>query len=492
MNKEDMLKIAKENKSWSVASGPCVYQLCRSFMIGFMRMSRCYKEYYKYVFMLFEKNIGFQYGIHEQSFKNVKQMYDDAKKTRGIIERWKKQKRDFVIYCKKKAEGAEKLKDGELYDRYCNFIDRFGDIWMLPLAVDVIGAYTETSLLDEFLDSTKDKGIKKRLLVRYFGELCHPIYTLFIKREHLSILRLALLYKKEGMSKIFLKRLEEHQNNYFWIENNYRIVKVLDKKYFLEKIKKESRKSEEEINKKLREDKESLKNKRESIIKKLGLKGKIKEDVLLTQDLSEWLDLRKEVNMYGDHYLNEILKEMSKRKKLTLEEIYYLTPNEIKCSFLEGSEIDRKKVKDRMRVMVYVIEQPENETIFEGKDAEDIINALKYIKKDYDVKGTVASFGSKEERFIRGKVRIVLDVTKSKFEEGEILVASMTRPEYVPMMGKAKAIITDEGGITSHAAIVSRELGVPCIIGTRVATDVLKNGDIVEIDMDDGIVRKIK
>ena len=73
-------------------------------------------------------------------------------------------------------------------------------------------------------------------------------------------------------------------------------------------------------------------------------------------------------------------------------------------------------------------------------------------------------------------------------KEGDVLVASMTRPEYVPAIKKACAIITDEGGITCHAAIVSRELGKPCVIGTKVATRVLKDGDEVEVKANHGVV----
>ncbi|MDD1444202.1 PEP-utilizing enzyme, partial [Dolichospermum sp. ST_sed3] len=65
----------------------------------------------------------------------------------------------------------------------------------------------------------------------------------------------------------------------------------------------------------------------------------------------------------------------------------------------------------------------------------------------------------------------------------------MTRPDFVPLMKKAGAVVTDAGGILSHAAIVSRELNKPCIIGTEVATNILKDGDIVEVDADKGIVR---
>jgi pyruvate,water dikinase len=68
----------------------------------------------------------------------------------------------------------------------------------------------------------------------------------------------------------------------------------------------------------------------------------------------------------------------------------------------------------------------------------------------------------------------------------------MTTPELVPLMQKAAAIVTDLGGILSHAAIVSRELGKPCVVGTGKATQVLNDGDLVEVDAENGTVRKIE
>ncbi len=104
-----------------------------------------------------------------------------------------------------------------------------------------------------------------------------------------------------------------------------------------------------------------------------------------------------------------------------------------------------------------------------------------------EVKGRVACKG-----FARGKVRIILSARNlSTFKEGEILVTEMTEPNFVPIMHKAAAIVTDEGGITSHAAIISRELGIPCIVGTQFATKVFKDGDLVEVDAEKGVVRKL-
>jgi pyruvate,water dikinase len=76
----------------------------------------------------------------------------------------------------------------------------------------------------------------------------------------------------------------------------------------------------------------------------------------------------------------------------------------------------------------------------------------------------------------------------AKMKAGDILVSMMTRPEFVPLMKIAAGIVTDEGGLTCHAAIVSRELKKPCVVGTQKATSILKDGDLVELDADRGIV----
>ncbi|GAG17127.1 unnamed protein product, partial [marine sediment metagenome] len=73
-----------------------------------------------------------------------------------------------------------------------------------------------------------------------------------------------------------------------------------------------------------------------------------------------------------------------------------------------------------------------------------------------------------------------------------ILVTNMTTPDLMQAIEKVVAIVTDEGGILCHAAIVSREFGIPCVIATKIATKVLKDGDLVEVDADKGIVKIIK
>lgn len=132
------------------------------------------------------------------------------------------------------------------------------------------------------------------------------------------------------------------------------------------------------------------------------------------------------------------------------------------------------------------IVQARPETVHASRDFSKI---REYIRKEEGkilVKG--ASVGSK---IATGKARVILDVKDvGSFEAGEVLVTDMTDPDWEPIMKIAAAIVTDKGGRTSHAAIVSRELGIPCIVGSGNATQVLKTGQMLTVDTtgSDGLV----
>ena len=137
-----------------------------------------------------------------------------------------------------------------------------------------------------------------------------------------------------------------------------------------------------------------------------------------------------------------------------------------------------------------------DELAYENVDSlfKDLVAFYDYKKsetadKDFDVKGSPASLGK-----AKGKVKIVMsnDIKSySTVKNGDILVSDVTNPDMTPVMKKVSAIITDMGGVTSHAAIVTRELKIPCIVGTRNATKILKNGMLVEVDAFEGTVKII-
>lgn len=119
-----------------------------------------------------------------------------------------------------------------------------------------------------------------------------------------------------------------------------------------------------------------------------------------------------------------------------------------------------------------------------GKRYEDFVLAAPADESQGLVQGRTACAG-----VVEGVVKIVTSPAQSDVSEDGILVCSMTSPDYIPLMMKAKGIITDQGGILCHAAIVARELKKPCIVGTRQATAKLKSGDRIVLDATAGVVR---
>lgn len=143
--------------------------------------------------------------------------------------------------------------------------------------------------------------------------------------------------------------------------------------------------------------------------------------------------------------------------------------------------MDIEWAKDGQTGELFIV-QARAETVQSRRDAT-IIEEYRLKKKGKEL-AVGKSVGNK---IAHGKARVIKEIKESgKFKEGEVLVTDMTDPDWVPIMRAASAIVTDRGGRTSHAAIVSRELGLPCIVGTNNATEVIKNGKEITVDCSKG------
>ena len=195
----------------------------------------------------------------------------------------------------------------------------------------------------------------------------------------------------------------------------------------------------------------------------------------------------------ADGYLPYIWEVLSKQLSVTPSLLDNLTQAEI-LALYGGQRPDIERVSKRQEAFVYSYQ---SRISFEGKDAREIIKTFEEkIEKTDVLSGQVASKGK-----VRGKVKIIpVDYSDfgrvnreiEKMQQGDILVAETTAPELIVACKKAGAIVTDMGGLMSHAAIVSREFGIPCVVGTKNASKILKDGDMVEVDAISGIVRILK
>ncbi|MEM4024624.1 MAG: pyruvate, water dikinase, partial [Metallosphaera sp.] len=178
--------------------------------------------------------------------------------------------------------------------------------------------------------------------------------------------------------------------------------------------------------------------------------------------------------------------EESEKPSISDEEALELAKLALKIEAHYGTPMDIEWAIDsdlKFPDNVFIV-QARPETFWSSRKKEDVKVEEKPSERKVLVKGLAASPG-----IASGKARVLLDVKDAKeFQKGEILVTKMTDPDWVPVMKAASAIVTDEGGITSHAAIVSRELGIPAIVGAKEATKVLETGQEITVDATRGVV----
>ena len=202
-----------------------------------------------------------------------------------------------------------------------------------------------------------------------------------------------------------------------------------------------------------------------------------------------------ELEFAGDSFVNRLVKKISSQFKMPFDTVMSYSTKELPDLF-DGKLVEDSIIKARQKAYFSSTVSGSVESVY-GDEAEEVINSFAPpAETEYYLKGITANKGK-----ATGNVKI-FRVDPSKFEEtykfidsmkqGEILVAETTTPEIMVACKKAGAIITNQGGMMSHAAIVSRELNIPCVVGIGNATEVLKDGDLVEVDADKGIVRRLE
>lgn len=169
--------------------------------------------------------------------------------------------------------------------------------------------------------------------------------------------------------------------------------------------------------------------------------------------------------------------------------LYFLTFDELNKKNLPSKE----ELEKRKRGYIYFegkVYTNINLEDLEKQEGIELVRPSQELKSDNLIKGTTAMKGK-----AIGSVKIILNPKDLyKIRQGDILVTVMTSPDYVPALKKVSAIITNEGGIMCHAAINARETNKPCIIGTQIATHVLRDNDLVEVNasQDQGTVKILK
>ena len=263
--------------------------------------------------------------------------------------------------------------------------------------------------------------------------------------------------------------------------------KPWDKKHFLKLIRKSIHQKENIWGKLIKNESypKKIQAKQRKIIHKLKLPLAIQRNFEILREMAHIRDWRRNIFNSANLTALPLLQEIGKRLALSSKTIKYLTPNEVADFLKNNRSITNNVLTERMKFNV-VLMKDGIINIYAGEKAKKVkaeeISKDKINKQIKKIKGVSACKGK-----VRGKVKLVLNTKEiNKVEYGNIIVSEMTGPHFIPAIKKAAAIITDEGGVLCHAAIISRELNVPCIINTKFATKILKDGDIVQVNANDG------
>ena len=218
-------------------------------------------------------------------------------------------------------------------------------------------------------------------------------------------------------------------------------------------------------------------------------------DYLSAEELKTAMPMLEKARLFSEPIYRDLENHMAAIAEKIANDVSYAkemilsTSREELQSYFKKKELpDSVELANRHRKSSLIFMN--NKSDFIVGDEVDKLEKIFFSQADIEViKGQAAYKG-----IVKGNVRIVLNPAHSAetFPEGDILVTGMTRPEFLQIMKKSGGVITDAGGILSHAAIMARELKKPCVMDTKNATKILKDGDFVELDANKGEVRIIR
>ncbi|MBI4361295.1 hypothetical protein HY572_06005 [Candidatus Micrarchaeota archaeon] len=370
---------------------------------------------------------------------------------------------------------------------------------LVPALVDV-GAERITLAANAELSTIARKKKLSRPVGEYFSVLTSPLEESLPRKEELSSLALALEFQErevdadtsqKSLEKRFpdlFSRLQAHAREFAWTYFGYSGPALTPEKTLQDVLALSSQPDLKTQRGALASRPSRLKTQQDAFRKELDVSENQLWNVFLARQCLYLKTIRRDAMFHSAYALDLILREVSKRTDVALSLLRGVRPSELEAAF--SGSLHAKELSDRKRLVVYQYDANEGVILFSGDTAERFSeNHLKEadVGDVLELRGQCGCPGQ-----AKGIAKIVdTPADMARFNAGDVLVSLATMPDIVPAMKKASAIVTNVGGITSHAAIVSRELNVPCVIGTKIATKVFKDGDRVEVNATEGWVRKV-
>lgn len=394
----------------------------------------------------------------------------------------------FELYQSMEAKDLSKASEEEFaawFWKIWDFYLELNGAGMIPVASDYHHSFLSTRLSD-ILDL---RGFAPEKKQRYLNVLMSPNEPNLSWHEQLELLQLV----KNSASSTALQRSREfvqHLKKYEWLNYGYQGPQIKTEDFLARAKKLFTHKKR--LSNEIRQQKNYFKtlSSSQSRLEKILKLNKREKYLFRAARIFTYLKGYRVDARHYFHFISDIVfAELARRFHLSLTWFRYAERPEI-LALLRGKRINKQTVLARRQNMLWLIERGGRKKFIPRGKIKDFFKNYVHEEKVTDaaeVAGQPAFLGK-----VQGRVKIVNSVNHvAKVNHGDILVSITTNPDLLPAMYRAIAFVTDTGGITSHAAIVSRELKKPCVIGTKFATKIFKDGDLVEVDANKGIVRKI-
>jgi len=388
---------------------------------------------------------------------------------------------DDLVETSRSFTNLENLSNEELLENYLKYQESV--LKMMPLlntvlVIDKVVKNTISSLLVNKLGIKIEK--EQELLL---SRLIIPQKENFYVKETKSLLNMALKVQEDGKVNID-KEIDDYLREFDWIHCVAYVGRPQTRKDVLRKIKEivkedpkgkmiASKKAEGEKLIKYRKSYEKIKKNKELV-----------ELLKYAQELIYLETYRIYIFFQAHHIASPLFNEIGKRLDMSKEKVAYLKGDEIIGFLKSNKKVKKDEILKRYKDYSLILED-DLLSLFTGDELKKEKGKILEIP---EITGNIANVGR-----TRGRIKIVHNLEDiEKVNRGDIIVAHKTRPDFTIALIKASGIITDAGGMLSHAAIISREYGIPCIVGTKSATKVFKDGDLVELNAYEGVARKIK
>lgn len=499
---ENFLQSSKQKIEWQeyIRDGASYHQSYTPVEAFRNGLKKYFGQGVQYLMNYFEGNTMYWYyeknDIYEVGKRIIEKLLASKKFEDEFFRLWDKKSEDILGFIKNNSkEKLSKMNNLQLTKLYKKFTDFVCDWYSLTLSIDGT---------DEFLMIDITKRVKKILreelkddytekeFINAYNILTAPSKLSYLndeKRLILEIVRDLSLGKLKRNSSEFDSKIKKILDEFWWTSLGWARGKAKNKSDIVPEID-NTQKSKVDAKKEIEEIKNyeiKTKTEKKELEKKYSFHKdkKLSELLRILDRLFIYHDYRKEIQVKYNYYEYQILDEISKRFRIHPSFLEWCEPKEI-IDLLEYGNFDEQEINQRKSHFLYINTKDRLVKLSGKRALEEHKKVFEFaLEKTRDLQGISACPGK-----VVGTAFVALTVDSAmKIKKGQILVTGMTTPDFLPAMKKAAAIVTDEGGITCHAAVVSREFKIPCIVGTKSSTRIINTGDVIEVSANHGVVK---